>query len=416
MALSVFVSFLQAGFECSTHRRRNGQRLDLLKSTKHEQFAREDFNRLQPLGIRTIRTGARWHLIEAISGQFDFTSLKVILDAAEDTKTQVLLDLLHFGWPDDVNVLSPSFPDRFRRFTRAVARWLRANPYTCCTAIAPINEISFHAWGGGEAACINPYQTTTSHKIKRNLLRAAIASSEVLINELPGVRLVSPEPVIHIVPNSQIPNDEAETEAYRQAQFQAWDMLTGRLNPELGGKPAYLDIIGVNFYDRNEWVHNSKTFLRRSDPRYRPFQFILKEVWERYGRPIFIAETGAEDDERADWFDYICNEVVAAHQSGIPVHGICLYPILNHPGWKDDRHCHNGLFDYADSHGHREVHQPLADAIVRQTPRLLESYKHTNEIPKQRSTLPVSSPLGLRLSAPATSHESFRSGSPGLVL
>jgi hypothetical protein len=416
MALSVFASFLQAGFECSTHKRRNGQRLDLLKSTKHEQFAREDFRRLQPLGIRTIRTGARWHLIEATPGQFDFASLKVILDAAAETETEVLLDLLHFGWPEDVNVLSPSFPERFQRFTRAVAAWFRENRYSCCPAIAPVNEISFLAWGGGEAASINPYHKTTSHKIKRNAIRAAIASSEVLLNELPDVRLVSPEPVIHIVPNSQILNDEAETEAYRRAQFQAWDMLSGRLNPELGGNPAYLDLIGVNFYDRNEWVHNSRTFLRRSDPRYRPFHLILKEVWERYGRPVFVAETGAEDDERADWFNYICDEVVAAHQAGVPVHGICLYPILNHPGWADDRHCRNGLFDYPNKHGHREVHQPLADAILRQTPRLLESYQRSNEIQKQRSTLPVSSPLGLCLSAPATSHEPVRPGSPGLVL
>ena len=416
MAQTVFASFLQAGFECSTHKRRNGQRLDLLKSTKHEQFAREDFLRLQPFGIRTIRTAARWHLIEPAPGEFDFSSLKVILDAAVDTETEVLLDLLHFGWPDDVNVLSPSFPERFRRFTHAVASWLRENPYPCCRAIAPVNEISFLAWGGGEAACINPYQRTTSHKIKRNLIRAAIASSETLLNELPGVRLISPEPVIHIVPNASIANDEEETEAYRRAQFQAWDMLSGRLNPELGGKADYVDIIGVNFYDRNEWVHNSKTFLRRTDPRYRPFHLILKEVWERYHRPIFVAETGAEDDERADWFDYICDEVVRAHQLGIPVHGICLYPILNHPGWADDRHCHNGLFDYADKQGHREIHQPLADAILRQNPRLLEGYERSNEIQKSRSTLSFPSPVGLRLSAPTTSHEPFRAGPSGLVL
>src|SRR5579863_5443705 len=135
MELSLFASFLQAGFECSTHTRRNGQRLDLLKSTKHDKFAREDFKRLQPLGIRTIRTGARWHLIESTPGEFDFASLKVILDPAAETGIEVLLDLLHFGWPDDVNVLSPSFPERFRRFTRAVAGWLRENGYECCAAI-----------------------------------------------------------------------------------------------------------------------------------------------------------------------------------------------------------------------------------------------------------------------------------------
>jgi hypothetical protein len=55
-----------------------------------------------------------------------------------------------------------------------------------------------------------------------------------------------------------------------------------------------------------------------------------------------------------------------AIELGIPVHGICLYPILNHPGWEDDRHCRNGLWDYAGHDGTREICQPLADEIRRQ--------------------------------------------------
>jgi hypothetical protein len=50
----------------------------------------------------------------------------------------------------------------------------------------------------------------------------------------------------------------------------------------------------------------------------------------------------------------------------VPIEGICLYPILNHPGWDDDRHCYNGLFDYANDDGNREVHVPLARELARQ--------------------------------------------------
>lgn len=412
----LFKSFLQAGFECSTHKRRDGFRLDLLKSTQHEQFTRQDFERLQPFGIHTVRTAVRWHLVEEISGQFDFASLKVILDAATATETEVLLDLLHFGWPDDVDVLSVSFPTRFQRFAQAVAQFLNQQSYGCCTAIAAINEISFLSWGGGEAACINPYQTTTAQELKRNLVRAACAASDVLLNELSGIRLIAPEPVIHIVANPRLPDDAAEVEAYRLAQFQAWDMLSGRINPELGGRPAYLDIIGVNFYDRNEWVHHGDIFLPRSDPRYRPLHQIIQEVWNRYKRPIFVAETGAEGGERAGWFNYICDQVIAAQNIEIPVHGICLYPILNHPGWEDDRHCCNGLFDYAHKTGHRETYQPLAQAVIEQQSRLLESYKRTNGIYSYRSTRSISPPLGVRFSATAASHEPLCARSSRLLL
>ena len=43
-----------------------------------------------------------------------------------------------------------------------------------------------------------------------------------------------------------------------------------------------------------------------------------------------------------------------------------LYPIVNHPGWVDDRHCHNGLWDYADENGVREIYEPLAMELARQ--------------------------------------------------
>jgi hypothetical protein len=49
------------------------------------------------------------------------------------------------------------------------------------------------------------------------------------------------------------------------------------------------------------------------------------------------------------------------------VKGICLYPILNHPGWEDDRHCHNGLWDYPDETGEREIYRPLAEELGKQS-------------------------------------------------
>ena len=53
---------------------------------------------------------------------------------------------------------------------------------------------------------------------------------------------------------------------------------------------------------------------------------------------------------------------------GVDIRGICLYPICNHPGWADDRHCHNGLWDYADDNGDREIYRPLADEVRAQLP------------------------------------------------
>ena len=92
---------------------------------------------------------------------------------------------------------------------------------------------------------------------------------------------------------------------------------------------------------------------------------MLAEVHERYHRPIFMAETGCENSNRPSWLRYVCGEILAAIEAGVPIQGICLYPIVNHPGWNDSRHCHNGLWDYADANGHREIYEPLARELKR---------------------------------------------------
>ena len=359
----IFQSFFQAGFECSTHKTKSGRRLDLVASTRHDAYAKKDFEALLPFGISTVREGARWHLIEKQPGSYDLASLDTILDAAEETGVEVILDVLHFGWPDYLDIFQPEFLDAFERFTRALTFHLKQRG-GATRFLAPVNEISFLAWAAGDEGFLYPFAEKRDHELKAQLVRAAIRASEVIRQELPDARLVAPEPVIHIVGNPEIPGDDLEAERYRMSQFQAWDMLSGKLAPELGGRPEYLDIIGVNFYDRNEWVHMADVSMKRDDPRYRPFHEILLEVWSRYGRPIFVSETGTENSARPVWLAYVCREVLRAIDAGVPVHGICLYPILNHPGWEDDRHCCNGLFDYADERGERKIYKPLADELL----------------------------------------------------
>ncbi len=206
-------------------------------------------------------------------------------------------------------------------------------------------------------------------------MRAALRAAEAFESEWPRTRLVWPEPVIHIVGDPHQPGDEAAAEAYRLSMFEAWDMLSGRIHPELGGRPELLHLIAVNFYDRNEWINHGQT-LKRTDSQYRPFHAILQEVWNRYHVPIFVAETGTEDAQRPEWFAYILEEVRRAATLGVPMEGVCLYPIVNHPGWDDDRHCYNGLFDYAGANGEREIYKPLAEEIRRQ--QKLNSEVYTN--------------------------------------
>ncbi|MDQ3623976.1 MAG: beta-glucosidase [Verrucomicrobiota bacterium] len=366
MNARLFQSFFVGGFECSTHRLATGKRLDLCRATRHDEFAASDYRLLQQHGIRTAREGLRWHLIEAAPGRFDFSSARPMIDAARESGMQIIWDLWHYGWPDDLDIFSADFVRRFTAFARAAAELL-SESFTP-PLISPINEISFFSWAGGDGGIFNPFAKKRGNELKRQLVRATLEATVAMREVNPAVRLFQVDPMINVIAKEGRPQDKAKAEAYRQSQFEVWDMLSGRARKELGGQEDFLDVIGVNYYIHNQWTYpgGHGSLIVPSDPRYRHVRAMLQELHARYGRPIFVAETGIEDETRPAWLRYMCNEVCAAMDAGVPVEGICLYPILNHPGWDDDRHCYNGLFDYAGDEGRREVYQPLADELSRQ--------------------------------------------------
>ncbi len=360
----LFQSFFLGGFESSTHRLRSGKRLDVIAATQHDRHAAADYRQLADHGIRTVRDAVRWHLLEPRPGHFDPASLLPQLRAAEATGTQVIWDLCHYGWPDDLDIFSPAFVERFVRLCGYVAHVVREES-DAVPFYAPINEISFLGWGGGDVGYLNPFAHGRGFELKTQLVRAAVAGMEAIWAVEPRARMVHVDPLINIVSDADDLRAQQEAERYRQLQYQAWDMLSGRLWPQLGGDPKYLDIVGLNYYSTNQWIHGGPV-LGADHPLYRPVHQLLIEVHERYGRPMLIAETGIENDERPAWLRYIGAEARLALAAGVPLHGLCLYPVANHPGWDDDRYCHNGLLDYCDDHGVRLPFEPLAAELARQ--------------------------------------------------
>lgn len=361
----IFQSFLMGGFECSTHRRYDGRRLDLIESTRHAEFAEADYERLVRAGMKTARDGMRWHLIERSPFVYDFSSLENQVRAMRNTGIEIIWDFFHYGYPDDLDIFSVEFVERFARFSAATAEFLQRNTEGRLL-ICPVNEISFFSWIAGEVGVFYPFVKKRGGELKKQLVRAAISAAEAIRQVAPTTRFIQTDPAIHVTTGGRGANSRQRAEIYRQAQFEAFDMLCGRREPELGGKPEYLDIIGLNYYFHNQWFYPNRRKIRRGHELYRPFSEILVEYYARYKRPILIAETGIENDERAGWFRYICEQVEAAQEKGVPLEGVCLYPIVNHPGWDDDRHCQNGLWCYADDFGNRDLYSPLAEEMAAQ--------------------------------------------------
>jgi hypothetical protein len=364
----LFEGFFLGGFECSNQVLEDGRRLDLTATTRHDELADQDFARARAVGMTACRDGVAWVRTEPDPHRHDFRSVLPILRAADRHRVQLIWDLMHFGWPPDVDVFAPAFPGRLARHARAFAAWLSAESDQPAM-ITPINEMSFLAWAGGDVRCMNPFASARGVELKVQLVRATIEVIEAIRDVIPEARFLQPEPVINIVPDERHPRTWARVEADNLLQYQAWDMLAGTIWPSLGGHPRYLDIVGVNFYPDNQFMLDGTT-IRRPDPRYRSFSEMILAVWSRYRRPMIVSETGSEGEDRAGWLRYVCEEARAAMQRGCDLHGINLYPAVNHPGWVDDRRCENGLWDYADAAGERPVHLPLAEELREQTPRM----------------------------------------------
>jgi hypothetical protein len=147
--------------------------------------------------------------------------------------------------------------------------------------------------------------------------------------------------------------------------YQAYDWILGLAEPELGGDRSLVDVVGWNFYPHNQWYFEGPT-IPMGHHEYRPLADMLVEVAERYGKPLFISETGAEGSGRPAWLHYVCDEVRAAQAQGADVRGICIYPVTAYPGWDNSRHCQVGLFSPVGSDGKRHVYEPLKEELDRQ--------------------------------------------------
>ena len=356
-----FASFFQAGFECSSHRRRDGVRLDLIRATSHDRHVRQDYRLCAEQGFRTVRDGLRWHRIEIAPGKYDWSSWAPALDAAANAGIEVIWDLFHYGSPDHVDQAAEDFPQRFADFAIAALEFRRSitgRPALIC----PLNEISFMSWAI-EVGYFPPVGPDEVGWFKRQLVRTAITAAKAMRTHAPDATIVWAEPLVHIASPSHRRSDVRLAERARRSQFHAYDCIMGRDEPELGGDPSFVDLVGLNFYPHNQWYNDGPT-IPLGHHEYRPLADMLVEVAERYDKPIFLSETGAEGSAKPSWLHYVCSEVRSAMDRGADVRGICWYPITAYPGWDNSRHAETGLFSSVVADGSRHVDQRLRDEFA----------------------------------------------------
>jgi hypothetical protein len=354
-AAGIFPSYLAAGFECSTPLNFHGERIDELVLTGHDAMVAHDYRSLRRAGITTVRDGVRWNLVDR-AGELDFSSATPYVEAAEREGMTVIWDLFHYGFPADLDPFQESdFSARFGAYCGAFARLLverdRLNGRGSQSArfYTPVNEISFFAWAGGEVGMFAPHVTGRGAELKAKLVVAAIAGMDAILAADPYARFVHCDPVVRVVAPADAPWLHGEAEFFNENYVtEAWDMIAGRVRPDLGGHPRYLDIVGVNYYGVNQWEHQRPgNVLADNDPRRTPFGDLIIDIHHRYRRPMIVAETSSTGDDRPRWLRSIAHECERAMEHGVSLHGLCIYPVLGMADWENGAFRPMGLWDSA---------------------------------------------------------------------
>lgn len=362
-----FRSFLMGGFECADQQNAFGNRVDLYSISGHGKYLEEDYDRLHTLGIESVREGIRWSAVEIKPYQYDWSEVDRIIKISQAKNIQVIWDICHFGYPDDLTPLHPMFSRRFSHLCREFVIRYRSLIPEGVLVVTPINEVSFISWLGGDVRGTSPYCVGQGWEVKYGLMKAYIEGIEMMKKVDPSVRILITEPLVSIVSD-----DPGNTEALLFAeqkhfeQFQVHDILSGVMCPELGGKPEYLDIIGVNYYYNNQWINETHEFLPWAEepphPLFRSLHSLIETVYTRYGRPMIIAETSHPGEDRAKWIRSITKECKSIIRSGLPLLGCCYYPIIDRPDWDDleDWH-HSGIWDIFNVNSSQRI--PDKDSI-----------------------------------------------------
>ena len=352
----------------------NGRIMDVYELTQHYERWEADLQLMADLGVRAARYGIPWPRIQKAPGVWDWGWSERALERLLELGIDPIVDLVHYGVPEWMEGawLHPDFALHMAEFSARAAEHFKGLIHWW----TPLNEPRITAWNCGKLGWWPPYLKGWRGfvKVTLALCRGIVQTGEVL-------RAVDPENVLaHVDATNRwlppVPEDDqllALTQFRRDLMFLSLDLISGRVNEEhslwrwLLQKGASekdllwfqehnveLDVMGINLYP----MLSQKQFVRGASGRVRiRFPYgnadMVEEIsiayWQRYRRPLFIAETAGRGTvaRRLQWLHQSVEGVRRVREQGIPLIGYTWWPLFDLVAWS-----------------YRQGNAPLADYIV----------------------------------------------------
>lgn len=329
--------------------------------TRHQDHWQQDLLRAKRLGVQFIRYGLPWDMQHPEKDRFDWMWTDQVMVFLAEIELEVVWDLVHFGTPSwlENGFLNPEYPAEIARYAKAFAqRYPQVQRYT------PFNEPYICAFFRGGNGTWPPYGITSG-----TFMQMLVPLIEGIRQTVKAIQEVRPEAQFwlndgadgFVTSDSALQNLASELTQYR---FLALDVLLGKADDQswtaqflsrhgvdpdwISGfvqDPVQLDVIGLDYYPGSEhqifqptpdrpasdWGRR-QDYALDADPNPPGLGATLKLYFERYGKPVYVAETSSDRDQ-LDWLKYSVSEVARVRSEGVEVLAYTWWPLFDHIDW-----------------------------------------------------------------------------------
>ena len=402
------------GVECTVARIRDGYR-DQVTETGHDARP-EDFEAIRALGVETLRYPVLWEKVSPHTPDHcDWTWSDAQLAHMRRLQFRPILGLLHHGsGPRYTSLLDPDFPDLLARHAERVAR-----RYPWVERFTPVNEplttARFSALYGHwypHATAFGPFLRALVNQCKGTLL-----AMRAIRRVNPTAQLVQTEDIGRTFGTPALAS-QAEHENSRR--WLSLDLLCGRVDRHHPWYPIMVqhgiaaaeldlfqdadaapDVIGINHYLTSErylddelenypaGLHGSNGWQSYADVEAVRMPHLagllgpaarLREVWERYGRPLAVTEVhhGCTREEQLRWLSEVWKAAEALRRSGVDVGAVTVWALFGAIDWNSLLTATRG--SYEPGAFDIRAPRPRATALARATHDLATTGRFTHPV------------------------------------
>lgn len=380
---------LWGGIEATVNRVGDQYLDQTVRTGHHGRLA--DLDLIADLGIRTLRYPILWERIVPDDPDCpDWRWTDERLHALRKLGIRPIAGLCHHGsGPRWTGLLDPEFPDHLARFARLVAQ-----RYPWLDAYTPVNEPLTTARFAALYGHWHPHAQD-----ERAMVRAVIHQARATQLAMQAIREINPEAkLIQTEDLARVwstPPLRYQADYENERRWLSLDMIAGRVDREhplwrhlrwlgltetelspLGEDPCLPDIVGGNYYLTSErfldhrldrypaWTHGGNgrdvyadvEAIRVIEDDLAGPESLLREAWQRYGRPLAITEAhlGSTAEEQVRWLAAIWRRIGRLRNEGIDVRAVTVWALFGSFDWpalctREDGVYESGAFDVRQS-------------------------------------------------------------------